>query len=406
MAFPQISRLSIGHIARIAFAGILLLIIAFVYLPHLFYTYSITAIVSAPVISISSPIEGILNNAPPIMGTEMKAGHVIGVVENARFDRWRYDDMLTEMKAIEERINAMREEKKKLEGIKVDLVKSFEEYANSLEERLKLDIQRTKESLGERGDTVSESKAEYLRQSKLYRKGIVSGSKADSAFFNAERATKSAEQTKLELDRLQAQLKALQEGIFVNVDGRTDVPYQKQRIDDISMRQHDLDSKIREAEIREAALKKATALEEARFQKMSKATIKAPFNGVAWRVFSSKGSHVDTTKPLLEMVDCSNVFVDTSIHERYFSKLKPGDPVTVRLVGDHQILKGKVQSVRGGSLSESSTAFLAGATQVLRPHEIQVMVKINEEDVEKGTKGDFCYMGRTGEVTFDNLKLF
>jgi multidrug resistance efflux pump len=201
-------------------------------------------------------------------------------------------------------------------------------------------------------------------------------------------------------------LKSLEQGIFINIDGRTDVPYQQQRIDDISMRQHDLSSKIQEAEIREAALKKACLLEEARFKKMSEATIKAPFNGVAWRVFGAKGSHVDTTKPILEMVDCSNVFVDTSIHERYFSKIKPGDPATIRLVGDKRTLKGIVQSVRGGSLSESSTAFLAGATQVLRPHEIQVMIKINEADVNAGGPGDFCFMGRTGEVSFDNMKLF
>lgn len=406
MTLPQVSKLSLGHIARIAFAVVLLIIIAFVYLPHLFYTYSITAIVSAPVISISSPIEGILKDAPPIMGTEMKAGHVIGVVENLRFDRWRYDDMSTEMKAVQEKIRALRQEKKELDGIKAELLKSFQEYVSSLEERLKLDIERTQEFLKERGDTVSESKAAYLRKSKLYRKGVVAENQADSAFFNAERATKSAVQTKLELERLQAQLKALQQGIFVNTDGRTDVPYQQQRIHDISMRQHDLDSKIREAEIREAVLKKACALEEARLKKMSEATIKAPFNGVSWRVFSAKGSHVDTTRPLLEMVDCSNVFVDASVHERYFNKIQPGDPATVRLVGDNRVLKGKVQSVRGGSLSESSTAFLAGATQVLRPHEIQVMVKIDEADVEKGSKGDFCYMGRTGEVSFDNMKWF
>jgi hypothetical protein len=62
-------KVSIGHITRITFAGLILLTIGFVYLPHLFYTYSITAIVSAPVISITSPIEGVLKDAPPIMGT-------------------------------------------------------------------------------------------------------------------------------------------------------------------------------------------------------------------------------------------------------------------------------------------------------------------------------------------------
>lgn len=398
-------KFSLGHISRIAFALVLLVVIGFVYLPHLFYTYSITAIVSAPVISITSPIEGILKDAPPIMGTELKAGDVIGVVENPRFDRWRLDDMVTEMKGITEKTEAMKQEKEKLEDIKVELAKSFQNYIGSLEERLKIDIQRAKEYLKERGDTISESKAEYLRKSKLYRKGVVAENQADSAFFNAERATKSAEQTKLDIERLQAQLKSLQQGIFINMDGRTEVAYQKQRIDDISMRQHDLDSKIKEATIREEALKKSVMLEEARFKKMSEATITAPFNGVAWRVFSSKGIHVDTTRPILEMVDCSNVFVDTSIHERYFNKVKPGDSATVRLVGDKRVLKGKIQSVRGGSLSESSTAFLAGATQILRPHEIQVMIKIDEKDVES-SKADFCYMGRTGEVSFDNMKLF
>lgn len=398
-------NLSLGHIARIAFAVVLLLIISFVYLPHLFYTYSITAIVSAPVISITSPIEGILKDSPPIMGTEVKSGDVIGVVENLRFDRWRLDDMGTETKATKEKIEAMTQEKEKLEGIKVELDKSFKSYTGSLEERLKIDIQRAHEYLKERGDTVSESKAEYMRKSKLYKKGVVAENQADSAYFNAERATKSAEQTKLDINRLEAQLKALQQGIFINMDGRTEVAYQKQRMDDIAMRQHDLDSKIKEANIRLEALSKAVPLEESRFKRMSEATITAPFNGVAWRVFSSKGTHVDTTRPILELVDCSKVFVDTSIHERYFNKVKPGDPATIKLVGQKHVLKGKVQSIRGGSLSESSTAFLAGASQVLRPHEIQVMIKIDEKDVEKG-KGEFCFMGRTGEVSFDNMKLF
>lgn len=397
-------KISLGHIARISFAAVLLLIIGFVYLPHLFYTYSITAIVSAPVIAITSPIEGILKDAPPIMGTELKAGDTIGVVENLRFDRWRLDDMGTELKGIQEKIAAMKQEKDKLDLVKVDLIKSYKNYTASLEERLKLDIQRAQEYLRERGDTISESKAEYLRKSKLYRKGVVAENQADSAFFNAERAAKSAEQTKLDIERLQAQLKALQQGIFINLDGRTDVPYQQQRIDDITMRQHDLDSKIREAEIREAAIKKAVALEETRAKKMSQATVSAPFNGVTWRVFGAKGAHVDTTRPIVEMVDCSKVFVDTSIHERYFNKVKVGDPATIKLVGG-TTLKGKVQSIRGGSLSESSTAFLAGATQILRPHEMQVMISINEKEVET-SKADFCFMGRTGEVSFDNMKIF
>jgi multidrug resistance efflux pump len=398
-------KLSLGHMVRIAFAVVLLLIIAFVYLPHLFYTYSITAIVSAPVHSITSPIEGILKDAPPVMGTELKAGADIATVENLRFDRWRLDDMSTEMKSIEERIIAMNQEKQKLDGIKADLAKSFNAYVDSLKERLKLEIQRANEALKERGDTISESKAEYMRKSKLYKKGVVAENQADSAFFNAERAAKSGEQGKLEVERLRAQLKALESGIYVNLDGRTEVAYQKQRMDDVSMRQHDLDSKILEATIRLEALKKAVALEDARYKKMSEATLKAPFNGVAWRVFGAKGTHVDTTRPILEMVDCSKAFIDTSVHERYFDKIKVGDTATIKLVGGKQMLKGTVQSIRGGSLSESSTAFLAGATQILRPHEIQVMIKLNEKDVEKG-KGEFCYMGRTGEVSFDKMGIF
>ncbi|MBM3632240.1 MAG: HlyD family efflux transporter periplasmic adaptor subunit [Alphaproteobacteria bacterium] len=397
--------LSLGHIARITFAVILLLIIAFVYLPHLFYTYSITAIVSAPVISITSPIEGVLKEGPPVMGTEVKAGETVGVVENLRFDRWRLDDMSTELKGVQERIVYMQQEANKIEETKSRLLSSFNNYSQSVEERLKIEIKRAKEALRERADTISESKAEYLRKSKLYAKGVVAENQADSAFFNAERAAKSGEQTKLEIERLEAQLKSLQNGVFINLDGRTEVSYQKQKIDELTVLLHSIASKTNEARIREQALKESVKLEEARYKRMSEAKVVAPFNGVSWRVFSSKGSHVDTTRPLLELVDCSKVFVDTSVHERYFGKLKAGDSASIKLVGDNRVLKGKVQFIRGGALSESSTAFLAGATQVLRPHEIQVMIKIDEKDVEKG-KGQFCYMGRTGEVSFDKLKLF
>ncbi|MBM3468631.1 MAG: HlyD family efflux transporter periplasmic adaptor subunit [Alphaproteobacteria bacterium] len=400
-------RVSLGQVARIGFAATLVLIISFIYLPHLFYTYSITAIVSAPVISVTSPIDGVLKDSPPVMGTEMKSGDLIGVVENPRFDRKGLDDMITEMQGIQEKISAMREEKNKLEAVKVDLIKSYKSYTDSLKERLKIDIERAKENLKKDSDTISESKAAFLRKSKLYKKGVVAENQADSAYFNAERATKSGEQSKLDIERLQAQLSALESGIFINVDGRTEVPYQEQRIHEVRMRQHDLDTKIREFTIREASLKRSVDLEEARYEKMSKATIKSPFLSVVWRVFGSKGNHVDTTRPILELVDCSNVFVDTSIHERYFNKVKPGDAATIRLVGDSRTLKGKVLKVRGGSLSESSTAFLAGATQVLRPHEMQVMIGVDAKEIEKhGTTGDFCFMGRTGEVSFDKIGIF
>jgi len=175
--------LSLGHIARITFAVILLLIIAFVYLPHLFYTYSITAIVSAPVISITSPIEGVLKEGPPVMGTEVKAGETVGVVENLRFDRWRLDDMSTELKGVQERIVYMQQEANKIEETKSRLLSSFNNYSQSVEERLKIEIKRAKEALRERADTISESKAEYLRKSKLYAKGVVAENQADSAFF-------------------------------------------------------------------------------------------------------------------------------------------------------------------------------------------------------------------------------
>jgi multidrug resistance efflux pump len=399
-------KISPGHIARITLGVGILLVIAFVYLPHLFYTYSITAIVSAPIISITSPIEGILKDSPPTMGTELNEGEVVGFVENPRFDRKGLDDMLTEMKGVQEKIEAMMQEKLKLEGIKTNLLKSFNEYRGSLEERLKINILRAEENLEELRNTTHESKAEYMRKSKLYKKGVVAGNQADSAYFNAERATKSAVQAKLDIERLQAQLKSLQAGIFINTDGRTDVPYQEQRIDDITMRQHDLDSKIREFQIRESSLKQSVEMEQIRYKKMSEAVIKAPFDSVVWRVFNSKGNHVDTTRPIIEVANCSKAFMDTSVHERYFDKIKVGDPATIRLVGDSRVLKGKVMSVRGGSLSESSTAFLAGATQVLRPHEIQVMIELPESEVRTANKGDFCFMGRTGEVVFDNLKLF
>lgn len=398
-------KASWGQILRIGFAGGLLLIVAFVYVPHLFFTYSISAIVSAPVIHITSPIEGILKDAPPPMGTQMKADDIIGIVENARFDRKVLDDLLTDMKATQERIAALKEEKGDLDQIKVDLQKSYNAYKESLEERVSLDIDRAKKRLNEIGDTISESKAEFNRKSKLYTKGHVAENQADKAYFTAERASKTADQAMLDVQRLEAQLRAIQAGIFVNTDGRTDVPYQQQRMDDISMRQHDLESRIQEFTIREAALKQAVDLEEARYKKMSEATIKTPFNSVSWRVFGSKGSHVDTTRPILEVVDCSRVFVSASVHERYYNAIKPGDPATIKLVGDKKILKGIVQSVRGGSVSESSTAFLAGASQVLRPHEIEVIISIPEIEVTKG-KGDYCFVGRTGEVVFDNLGMF
>ena len=112
--------------------------------------------------------------------------------------------------------------------------------------------------------------------------------------------------------------------------------------------------------------------------------IKNPtIHSVVWRNLVEKGTHVNAKEPIVEIIDCSDVFIDVALQERYFEKVKQGQEVFVTLYGSKKKLKGTVRAVRGGLVDPKSQGMLAGINVIRREREIQVIIAIDEEELKE-----------------------
>lgn len=391
------------QIVRLAFGIGILAIIIVIYFPYLFFTYSSNAVVSARIITLTTPIDGIVSKAPPMAGTELHQGDVIAEFINTTVDRSTVGQLQVEKTSLEERVESLIKEKESLLKLKTELDESKKNFLASREERINYDIKRSEKRHQELIASVNENQRLLTRKKELNKKGVLSTSSLDETFFLADRSTKAADQAKLEMERLIVELNDVKKGIFINQDGRSEVTYQDQRIDEIYIRITDIDSRINEYKARITALNERLRIEKDRLSGLEKSDIRAPEFSVVLRSHVLQGTHIDEKTKVVDIIDCSKVFIDMTIHEGYFEKIKMGERVTVKLRGGLKPIHGKVSSVRGGAVFAEPEKAIAGVVPIRRPHEMQVIIEIDKEDLYESAS-DFCHVGRSGEVSFDKIK--
>ncbi len=391
------------QILRLAFGIGLLCVVAAIYLPYLFFTYSSNAVVSARIVTLTTPIDGIVTKAPPPIGTELHEGDIIAEFVNTTVDRSTVGQLNVEKESLKERIDSLEEEKTNLIKLKEELEESKKSHLSSRAERLEYDIKRVEKRHQELIDSVTEASRLLNRKKELYKKGTISVSSLDSTFFTAERATKVADQAKLELDRLVVELNFIRKGIFINQDGRSEVTYQDQRIDEIRIRVADIDSRINEYTTRIQVISERIQIETDRLNGLEKRDIRASEFSVVLRSYVMPGTHIDEKTKVVDVIDCSKVFIDMTIHEGYFEKIKIGERVKVKLRGGTKPIHGMITHIRGGAVFAEPEKSVAGVAPIRRPHEMQVIIEIDKEDLYESA-ADFCHVGRTGEVTFEGMR--
>jgi hypothetical protein len=202
--------------------------------------------------------------------------------------------------------------------------------------------------------------------------------------------------------RLEEQLDALRKGVYLG-DGRNDVPYSRQRHDDVTIQIADLDTRLRENEARAAQIEKQLAEEEDRVRRLESANIRMPFPGVIWRNAVVSGSNVVVGNELLRVLDCRDLFVDILVSEVDYDEIFPGRKARIRLVGRADTLAGEVMSVRG-SQAVVEEVILAATPPKSQGRNARIRVSIEGSELNDDY-ANFCQVGRTVQVRFESRTL-
>jgi len=380
---------------RIATGVVLLILGVIVALPNITGYTSLDGTVNARLIAVVAPIEGTVIDTAPATGSPLNAGEHLLTIRNDRVNRFGLSELQAELKATEDTLNSVRTQKAELVSLRNDLQTRYNTYRDAMLRNIDNEIESQKERIGANTARAEERKSDLERKEKLRVAGHLPESELVRAQVAERVAVHELEGAENELDRLMRKRDAVHKGIFIE-EGRNDVPYSLQRIDEVSMNLLTLATRQDELEARLVKLKQQITDEEERLNKLSYAVLRTHTPGVMWRNFIVLGSNVIVGTQLVDILDCRNLFVDIIVHEVNYDDIYPGHEAEVRLFGRNEVVNGNVTYVRG-SHADFESKVLAATLPRTEGKYAKIRVQLNYSEMNTDYQ-NFCQVGRTAHV--------
>lgn len=196
---------------------------------------------------------------------------------------------------------------------------------------------------------------------------------------------------------LEQRLNAVRQGIFVLGDGQNDVPYSRQRQDEVIVRIGDLDTRIAENRTRASQIELQMGEEDRRIRSLESATVPSPFDGVVWSSNIGSGSNVILNNEMMRVLDCRELYVDILVPEIDYDEIYPGREAEVRLFGSSEVFKGEVQSVKGSAAVVEKDVLAAEEPEADNERNARIRILLAPSALNTDL-ANFCQVGRTAQV--------
>ncbi|MDC9837344.1 MULTISPECIES: HlyD family secretion protein [Rhizobium] len=386
------------RITRIVVGLLLLAIVTVVSLPTITGFTSLDGTVNARFAVVNAPIDGTIAEELLKVGGPVREGQSLAEIKNTRVNRAILTSLEADRNTALDRVAALKKEREELSALREELSARLEVYKQTTIANLEREVEilRKKVEVSQAQDLVAQ--VDLNRRVQLESKGILTQKLVEAARAAGAATGGEVEISNLTVDQLQQRLNAVRQGIFVFGDGQNDVPYSRQREDEVVVRINDLNSRIAENETKATEVQKQLIEEGNRVGSLESATAIAPFDGVVWSRSIVNGSNVVVNDELMRLLDCRELFVDILVPEVSYDEIYPGLVAQVRLFGRSDVFKGTVISVRGSSASVETDSFAASLPPSTQRN-ARIRVRL-DPSVMNDDFANFCQVGRTVQVRF------
>jgi multidrug resistance efflux pump len=386
------------RIARISVGVALIGLGAATVLPRMIHPVSSEAMLNAELVTVRTPVEGRLEGTDISIGDRVAAGQVIGRVRSFRPDSGRRDQTALDLAAQRRLALALAEEVEGLQDFERLLSRESEDYRRATLDKLAFAETEAKAKLRAAEAAHQHAQSQVAVRIGLLDKNIVAPPyvEAAEAVEHASRAALDA--TQAEAQRASAEHEAARCGTYLG-DGANNVPYSRQRLDEVRLKLLARRSDVANAEARTSELAAQLTTEETELARLSEAAVTVPTDGVVWQRLAAEGEGLRGGDPVIGIVDCRALFLTAVLPKRFFSALKAGDRASARLLGEGEALPAIVQSVQaaGGGHANSSAAVTPVAEE---GKDVVVTLSVRTETV--GHRSDnLCQVGQRATVTFN-----
>lgn len=344
--------------SRRSLVVIIIAIAVFVVIPSLFMRQSFNAVVNTRFVVIYSPIEGHIEGFNKEAGDAVTEGEILLSINNTVKNQ-SFKKQLAELERLKSELTDKVSLNTGFEARRIDwqLVEAYSELEGE-----KLILKATNIRIKELAP--------------LYRDRLVTRYRYEDDIRSAQTSKTKIDMLQARIDRILLEKEALYAGIRMG-EGRNDVPYTRQRIDEVTMQIAEVTAKV--------GLNGSAG----------SYPVPAPITGFVWQKSLFNNSEVVIGSEIAQIANCKDLFVEAEVSENVLEKIELGSSVKYRLRGDDTYYTGQVISKvgAGSTLTDKTLA----ASLPLEKGSAKITVKINPNDLDPNL-GNRCHIGRKVEV--------
>jgi multidrug resistance efflux pump len=397
---PQGPKRSINwfRFSKLGLALAFLAAAAYFFNEQVWTSTSLEGTVTSPLITIRSPIDGIVTANSTKIGAQVNQHTPLFVIESHRLDNRLRVELEAKLVAYEQQALVIDQKIMELSTLRNQLQERRDAHREATRSRIEHEISQTTAQLHNAKAVSERRQVELSRAKNLSIDGSVSQATLDDAVLASQQAHFDIERLTASLKRVNVDLTAAKKGILLG-EGYSDAPYSQQRIDEISVRLIELHAERQNLKNTRQEIVSRLGEEQQREDNIRMYVMNSPINGAVWNLYIASGAVVAHNAPLADVVDCNCGFVEALIPESRYDDMQIGEKVQVKLRGNSRKIVGTIHSVRGQSAVVNHDSHAARLTPRRTTEAMTVSIAIDPDSLQEVSKG-VCQIGRSAKVYF------
>lgn len=372
----------------------IVLIAAVVMIPEVASFQSTNAIVNTHYVTIKSPIEGALDGFDKMPGQPIAQGEELLRISNTRFKESAVNEMEVEQKTLTERSLGLQQHHANLLDLQKDLKNRVLVHRSHEFRRIEDQLVQAQSEQKAHESLIREQQLIAKRNALLVKENFISPAQNEIAQYALEVTLSRLDIFKARIRLLETEKQAVKSFVYLG-EGRNDVPYTQQRLDDVRLQITEVSARLRENERRSADVQQQIYQERESMARAREVRVPAPSNGVLWRKFGGNGTEVVIGTDLAHVITCDHLFLDVAVPESSIESFQIGKPVQYRLMGSTHWLKGHIHAATGSGNSLQDTTLVAQLDREKK--DARIFVKIHAADLGNAQE-NACFVGRKVDV--------
>lgn len=375
---------------------------------HYAQVRSIQAFINGEITYVRAPIPGKLSlNTKLQLGYPLAASEVIGTV-NGDVENPRVSQLKITQQELRTRLQINQQQLDGLNQRLANRARLLQRFSQADRNQQRLVVDYSKAQVKQFQDELNRAKAaeeiaqaDAKRYSALLAEGAVDTATAQRRMADAKQASAAVKAAQSQLEQAQFNVQAASAGL--QLDGPRTFSYPEIRMIEIQTEITDLEQQAADMRRQVQSTQAELAKVNQELQTQKTVPVRVPEKGVVWSIDAQPGENVAANAPIMQLLNCNNVWVEAFVNESDANALSIGQPVEVQLMGTNTTWSGHIQTIRAGTGRVTVGQHIAEpppevARRQLPVRVVAARVKVDWPDAPSSEQ--FCRAGRSVEVRF------